>query len=128
MSVRQILNDFLTIDNAYLTNSSIKFERGNANYTIKVDNSGNLALYAGSTNINILKCSQTDLLEDCLLSQIIEDRHNSNLALIQQQRSEIDELKAYIVKLKEFMTAFKSSVFIESEPGSLTDYDYQGLL
>ena len=128
MSVRQILNDFLTIDNSYLTNSSIKFERGPASYTLKVDNGGNIALYGGSSNINILKCSQTDLLEDCLISQTIEERHTSNLLLIEQQRLEINELKTYVQKLKQFMNAFKSSVFIESEPGSLTEYDYNGLI
>ena len=93
-----------------------------------MDNDGNIALYGGSSNINILKCSQTDLLEDCLISQTIEERHTSNLLLIEQQRSEIDELKTYVQKLKQFMNAFKSSVFIESEPGSLTEYDYNGLI
>jgi hypothetical protein len=128
MSVRQILNDFLTIDNTYLTNSSIKFERGPASYTLKVNDDGNIALYGGSSNINILKCSQTDLLSDCLISQIIEERHTRNLLLIQQQRTEINELKAYVVKLKQFMKAFKESLFIESEAGSLAEYDYSGLI
>lgn len=128
MSVRQILNDFLTIDNSYLTNSSIKFERGPASYTLKVNDDGNIALYGGSSNINILKSSQTNLTSDCLISQIIEERHTSNLLLIQQQRSEINELKAYVQKLKQFMNAFKESLYIESEPGSLAEYDYNGLI
>lgn len=132
MSVSEIL-DFKTgtIVNQNISTSNIEIPADG--YRFSLLGSGNaitLSSYKESDASvrQLLGFTSEDLLPDCVLDQNIQNRVNDLMDIINQQRTEINALNAYIEAMKSFMNVFKNTIFIESSPGTAEEYDYTNLL
>ena len=64
----------------------------------------------------------------CAQKSTLDAEFNTIMAIMEEQRAEIETLKTYNEKLREFLGVLKTAIYIENPPSSLIEYDYTGIL
>ena len=109
MSIADLMNSDRIIEVHSIITTNHTFKNGDTTFHHQVDSDGHYHIVSNDATKLISFNEKNELHPDCMLNGDL----NKIYLVIEEQRLEIDMLKAYIAGMKEFINAFKETIYLQ---------------